>query len=574
MYPPQRLPIYALLITVAVAAVAGRILSINAMYEPYLYAEPQQLKAYAQRTAPAALTPLASGNVLETVTFFEAGSKHWQWERPRIWPAERPAAVPTFGSNDRSRWATVRALVDEGTYAIGSRDPSTATPDNPYGDHGIVFEPGWTSIDRVLRPARPDYPNEVRSFYSSKPPLFSTLVAGEYWLLNKLFGWSLADEQGRWLVVRTGLLTINALPFLFYLLLLARLVDRLGTTEWGKLFVVVVACFGTFLTPFAITLNNHTPAACSALFALAAALRIGTEPRAPVWCFLAAGFFGAFTACVELPALAFTALLFAVLLVRAPLRTLLFFLPPALLLGGAFFYTNYLAIGQWMPAYGEFGGPWYEYDGSIWKLYPGEARLGIEWASQKESWWVYAFHFLLGHHGVFSLTPVWILAIFGAIACAWTAFSTWQGKIARRTALPSRPAGSGEPSYGTRFDTGEGKPRTGETGAIDTRTPALRLVAVFTLVLTAVVLAFFLTWQKRWNYGGWTSGPRWLIWLTPFWLLSMVPVADWLATRRWGRGLAYALLAVSVISVSYPAWNPWRHPWLYNFLEYLGLMPY
>jgi hypothetical protein len=534
---PQHRHFSALLITVAVAAVCGRILSINAVYEPYLFAEPQQLQVYAQHTAPAALTPLAAGNVLEIVTLFGAGGEHWQWERPRIWPGERPAAVPTFGSNDRSRWATVRALVDEGTYAIGRRDPSTATPDNPYGDHGIIFEPGWTSIDRVLRPGDP---GEVREFYSSKPPLFSTLVAGEYWLLRKLFGWSLADEQGRWLVVRTGLLTINALPLLLSLLLLARLAERLGATEWGRLFVLAVACFGTYLTPFAITLNNHTPAACSALFALAAALRIWTEPRAPAWCFLAAGFFAAFTACVELPALAFAALLFAVLLLRAPWRTVLFFLPPALLLGVAFFYTNYLAIGQWMPAYGEFGGPWYEYEGSLWKLYPGEARKGIEWASQRESRLVYAFHFLLGHHGVFSLTPVWILAVLGAI---WSI----------------RP---------------EGKARAGEANGTDQRTRALRLVAVFTLLLTVVVTAFFLTWQKRWNYGGWTSGPRWLIWLTPFWLLSLLPMADWLSTRRWGRGLAYALLAVSVLSVSYPAWNPWRHPWLYNFLEFQGWLPY
>src|SRR5262249_21265998 len=197
-------------------------------------------------------------------------------------------------------------------------------------------------------------------------------------------------------------------------------------------------------------------------------------------------------ACVELPALAFTALLFATLFLRAPLRTLLYFLPPALVLGWAFFYTNYLAIGQWMPAYGEFGGPWYEYEGSIWKLFPGEARLGIEWASQKESRLGYAVHFLLGHHGVFSLTPIWLLALLGAVAGV-------------------RAAGPGAP---------------------DNRNRALGLIAALTLILTVVVTAFFLTWQQRWNYGGWTSGPRWLIWLTPFWLLSMVPAADWLARRR------------------------------------------
>ena len=37
-----------------------------------------------------------------------------------------------------------------------------------------------------------------------------------------------------------------------------------------------------------------------------------------------------------------------------------------------------------------------------------------------------------------------------------------------------------------------------------------------------------------------------------------------------GRGVALVLLALSVMSASYPTWNPWTHPWLWNFLSYLG----
>jgi hypothetical protein len=76
------------------------------------------------------------------------------------------------------------------------------------------------------------------------------------------------------------------------------------------------------------------------------------------------------------------------------------------------------------------------------------------------------------------------------------------------------------------------------------------------------------------NYGGWTSGPRWLMWLTPLWLVALAPAADWLSGRRWGRGVAYVLLALSVLSASYPAWNPWRHPWLYNALQALDWVRY
>ncbi|MEZ6066182.1 MAG: hypothetical protein R3B90_10850 [Planctomycetaceae bacterium] len=68
----------------------------------------------------------------------------------------RLLSVQQFASaNDRSRWCTVAALVEEGTYAI----------DN------VSRRPGWDSIDKVRH-------NE--HFFSSKPPLFSTLVAGVY----------------------------------------------------------------------------------------------------------------------------------------------------------------------------------------------------------------------------------------------------------------------------------------------------------------------------------------------------------------------------------------------------------
>ena len=93
-----------------------------------------------------------------------------------------------------------------------------------------------------------------------------------------------------------------------------------------------------------------------------------------------------------------------------------------------------------------------------------------------------------------------------------------------------------------------------------------------TLLLTLVTFGFYLMFTD--NYGGGTSGMRWLMWLTPLWLLTMLPVVDWLGQRRWGRWLSLTLLAWSIFSVSYPTWNPWRHPWLYNLLDNAGYIPY
>src|SRR5439155_19929769 len=202
---PRR-TIYALLITIATGAVAGRIIAVNRVYEPYLYRNEDDPND----------------------------------QRP-LWPRTRPAPMPTLGDNDRSRWDTVRALVDNGTYAIGHRDVDPAT--GQFVDRGIITEDGWRTIDKVLQP-------ETHDFYSSKPPLLATLGAGEYWLLKHSLGWSITDAEGN--VVRVLLLTVNGVLLVFYWSLLARLVEEFGTSDWGRLYILACGCFATFLTTFAV----------------------------------------------------------------------------------------------------------------------------------------------------------------------------------------------------------------------------------------------------------------------------------------------------------------------------------
>jgi hypothetical protein len=465
---------------------------------------------------------------------------------PRKWPAVKPPAMPTFGSNDRSRWATVRALVDGdpktnqpmGTYIIGYRDPQTKR------DQGIIFEDGWQSVDKVLHP-------EKLEFISSKPPLLSTLMAGLYWLLQLITGWTLKDNP--FPVVRVLLFLVNWLPLLLYLFLFARLAERFGKTDWGRLFVIACACFATFVTTFAITFNNHSIATYCILFALYPTLKIlDSEQRSlspPWWWFLLAGFFASLAACSELPAASFALALFVILLRWSPKKTLVFFLPAALIPLAAFILTNVAAVGQLRLAYSEFGGPWYEYEGSHWRYTPGEHKKGIDWAWTQEPRWQYTFHVLFGHHGLFSLTPILLLAVCGMIRFTFADIRYWIFPLRRQ----KEPPGSENPE------------------ADNTRLQSL--LAVLTLVLTIVVVAFYLN-QYRPNYGGWTCGLRWLMWLSPLWLLCMLPVADHLAGCKWGRLLAYLMLGVSVFSANFAAANPWRHPWIYRLMEAMGWQGY
>ena len=93
------------------------------------------------------------------------------------------------------------------------------------------------------------------------------------------------------------------------------------------------------------------------------------------------------------------------------------------------------------------------------------------------------------------------------------------------------------------------------------------MFAAMTLVVSVVVFVFYLTRTQSYNYGGNTSGPRWLFWLIPLWVLAMPPAADRLAGSTAGRVACAVLLGASVFAAFYPAWNPWRPPWVQQLLE-------
>ncbi len=446
----------------------------------------------------------------------------------RVWPKTRPEPTPTFSSNDKSRWATIRALVENGTYVVGKRS-NFRDKSAPWDDTGIIFQPDYQSLDKVMDP-------ETGEFYSSKPPLFPTLLAGEYWLLRTAFGWSIDGD--RWWVMTTILLTVNVLPLIVYLLLLSRLIEDHAGTDFARLLAFTTACCGTFLTTFAHTLNNHVPAAYCALFAVYPLLSKRGTPatESPLKLFVG-GFFAGLTVTLELPAAALAAGLLVPLLIVRPGKALSFFLPGLLIPVVALLVCNVVAMGSVLPAYSEFGGPWYNYPGSHWaKLGTADAK-GIDFADEPKT--VYAFHLLFGHHGWFSLTPVWLLGAAGLAVLAWKA-----GPLVKQILLTRKPAGLWD-------------------------------LPVFGAMAAAVSLVVFLfyVWKTN-NYGGFTSGPRWLFWLTPLWLLGTLPAADWVGRFRAGRLAAAVLLGFSVLSVFYPAWNPWRPPWILQLCELQGWVRY
>src|SRR5262249_25521479 len=181
---------------------------------------------------------------------------------------------PMFSSNDKSRWATVRAIVDDGTFVIGKRvTPHPTDRTKKYDDQGIIAKGGgYETLDVVMNP-------DTHELYSSKPPLMWVVIAGEYWLLKKVFKWDIVRD--RWLIVPAILLTVNVIPFAVYLVLLARLIETTGKSDFGRLLAFTAGCFGTFLTAFSGTLNNHLP---RPLLVWSLATRcFGPWPRTATW---------------------------------------------------------------------------------------------------------------------------------------------------------------------------------------------------------------------------------------------------------------------------------------------------
>lgn len=494
--------------------------------------------------------------------------------------------APFFSANDRSRWCTVRSLGDHGKYEI---DDVISDPDNRFN---------WDSIDKVMHVGK----DGQLHAYSSKPTLFPTIVAGLYQVIKQLTKKTITEDTT--FVVRAILFLVNVVPWALYLWFLAKLLELIPARDWARYFVVACAGFGTFLSTFAVTLNNHSIAAVSVMAALYGLTRIAMGNKAAKYFWLV-GFGAAFATANELPALSLLAFAALVCLVKSPVRTIFGLVPAAGVVAAAFFGTNYLAHDDWRPPYAHRGDGamfaelsgdfedelskgslpqelvsaadgrydilnmsvepalwpgwgveaekrwivknerlqqftivktedgestkwqlhewdnWYDYPGSYW-LTTNDRKSKVDLGQTSRE--VYAFHILFGHHGIFSLTPIWILSLAGMFVLL----------------------------FQPRFQ--------------------MRWFALMTIAVSVVVVAFYIERPAHdRNYGGWTSGLRWLFWLAPLWLVSIVPIAEWLGKSSHGRMCCYGLLLVSALSACYSLGNPWVHPWLFEIWDVTGL---
>ena len=503
----------------------------------------------------------------------------------RIFTVTTNGETPFLSANDRSRWCTIASLIEDRSFVIDRfldiRDSKGKTRT-------------WYSIDMVRKPEA----DGSEHYYSSKPPLLSVIYATICSPLSVLLNRRLSDDP--MVVGRSLLLIVNLVPIGLFWFAFANWIRRSVDDFWARWILLSMVLFGTFLSTFTNTINNHFPAAfflMASLWCLECLLARPRNDIGPVAPYFLLGFFAALTAACELPALAWLCAVIGLVALRIGIKAAMFTMTGSLPIGMAFAITNFIAYGDLQPPYAhrEVLGPQLamlqsssmnaiDAPPSIAELEKvvSEAKLPIagpysvrsarrshtwelsgynplqvvqskrfavvptgsgwsihrwnDWYDYPKSYWLpenkrgvdlgepspvkYALHVLVGHHGIFSLTPFWFLSLIGAIL------------VLKNNNLNER---------------------------------WWLTIAICAVSVVCIVFYLMRPLIDR-NYGGVCSGFRWIFWLAPAWLWLAAPGLEAVCRSKWGRGLAILLTGISIFSATYPWANPWQHPWPYVWL--------
>ena len=286
----------------------------------------------------------------------------------------------TLAGNESTRFATIRAVAEQNTFAID----------------GKVFR----SVDRVIRDGK---------VYSDKPPLLPLLLGGVCKIPVVLFGWSFEEQYGL-LIYLVNFLCFTGINLAIFCWFYRRL-RRVRGTLYARWLWAFSLCAGSWLLSYSVTINNHTPAALLLLlwFLLLEEVCRARRPGYALSAGLAAGL--AFT--MEIPVGVIIGLAGLPAVFQTTRETRNWRLGAAYCLGGAaaaalFPVVNYLAFGTILPLY---------LAGS------GTYQPGAAFHFEVGYWW----ETLFGRRGLFSYQPL----VLGALpALLW-----WRGLTRPEKAL-------------------------------------------------------------------------------------------------------------------------------------------
>ena len=371
----------------------------------------------------------------------------------------------TAGSaNDRSRLATIESLVERGTFAI---DDSTFKG----------------TVDKIFVEDR---------FYSSKPPVLPVLGAGVYYILYHGFHLSIEHPLTYYCLT----LFLVGVPAT---LLLVFFYKSLAFTDLnlGDRWIVTYALgFGTLIFSYSVVLNNHTVAAFFLYLGFYFWLQIKHRPVNRTKYLFVAGFCTAFATVIDIPSGLFLVLFYFLFRMQTKSVASAYVLGAV---GPLVLHTilNIAIVGDILPA--QLHPDLYHYPNSPWNDPKGIDAL-------REPKYIYAFHALIGNHGLLLFTPTLVFALIMLV------------RIVRNRSHP------------------------------------FWREAIVTVMGCSVIILFYII--RTSSYGGTAFGFRWFIPFTPLlFFFTGFFLAE--AKSRSATIMFYILLIPSVSLATIGARNPW-----------------
>ncbi|MCX5759174.1 MAG: hypothetical protein NTU83_11830 [Candidatus Hydrogenedentes bacterium] len=384
-----------------------------------------------------------------------------------------------YSDNDaeNSRLATVYSLAKYGTWHI----------DRPANEKAIPFEQG--TIDKVMVNGH---------LLSSKPPMLTLWMTGEYLFLDRAFGWDLDDDNSLDKLIRFMTITIVGGSYVLVGIFFAKTQRLFKTDALTRALLLFCVLFCTQLWGYATHLNNHVPATAMLMIALYFGIGLAKGRLAPrLWRFAIFGLAAGLVPTLDMPATIFAAFAGFFLLVKFPARTV--FIAGAVAAVALIIHAGAMwnATDNLLPV--QMRDDVYLYEGSYWRN-----PQGIDALNEPKG--TYLFHMTLGRCGLFSLYPV-LLA----------------GMAATVRALA--------------------KPRMPNRGLV--------LAGAVAFVILTAYYVF-----KTNNYGGEAYGFRWYIVAMPVLLLMSESIFETMRARsKWI--FAGLMIGVSFYSALECARNPW-----------------
>lgn len=365
-----------------------------------------------------------------------------------------------LSTNPLSRIITVERIVDAGTMAH------------------------LTPLDTTRFELSADAVKVGDNIYSSKPPTYPFIMAGQAWLLKQITGKNF--YEGRKTAIRVLTLLNQVLPYILMLVLALIMARQYYADTWTINFLLLSMSIGSLAYGYAVTINNHTFAAILIFIAFFCAWAIWFKGKTSIWWFIILGFCGGLAAANDLPGLSFLGLFLLVAFLKNPVKGMIAGIF-ALLPLAVTIYTYFRLTGSIIPIY--LRGDLYLYEGSIWLNPKAHGYFN-------DSKWVYLVNIIFGHHGLFSTTPVLILGATGM-------YQTLKSK---------------SPEYWK----------------------------LMSLSLIGMIAVFLFVLCRTKNYGGYSIGMRWFILFMPILMFAGLPAISRMGKTFKGKIIASLLLAMSI----------------------------